>query len=100
MGVYNWLIHDRKSAFKWWQKAIREGEKLGARPQLARTYAEIAARTLAVRDEFSQARLRAAETYLEKAKAMFSEMGLHRDLEDLNSAVSRPPPDRNGHSKK
>jgi hypothetical protein len=88
MGVYNWLTHDRKGALKWWQKAIAEGERIGARPQLARIYAELAVRTWAVKDEFSGPVPRTAETYLEKAKAMFSELGLHHDLEDLNSAIS------------
>jgi len=89
MGVYKWLTQDRKSAFKWWQKAIAEGERLGARPQLARTYAEIAVRTLSIKDESSQLLMKRAEAYREKAKAMFSDLGLHHDLEDLNSAIGR-----------
>ena len=46
MGVYKWLIHDQKGAFKWWRKAISEGESLGALPQLSRTYAEMGKRFL------------------------------------------------------
>jgi len=87
-GRYMWLVQDRKGAFKLWQEAIREGERLGARPQLARTYAEIAVRTWSVKGELSEPLLSAAEAYFEKAKAMFSEMGLHCDLEDLDSAIS------------
>ncbi len=88
MGVYKWLIGDRKRALKWWHKAIRVGESLGARPELARTYAEIAVRTRSVKCESSEPVRHETEAYLEKAKAMFSDLGLHRDLEDLNSAIS------------
>jgi hypothetical protein len=33
MGTYSWLTDNRKNAFKWWHKAISEGESLGARPR-------------------------------------------------------------------
>ncbi|MGO9118752.1 MAG: ATP-binding protein [Desulfomonilaceae bacterium] len=89
MGVYKWLTEDRKSAFKWWQKAIAEGERLGACPQIARTYAEIAVRTLSVKGDASQLPMSRSAAYREKARAMFGELGLHRDLEDLNTALSR-----------
>jgi predicted ATPase/class 3 adenylate cyclase len=89
MGVYKWLTQDRKSAFKWWQKAIREGERLGARPQLARTYAEMAVRSREIKGESLKPFVSEAEGYLQKARTMFSDLGLHHDLEDLNSAISR-----------
>ncbi len=88
-GVYNWLIRDTKSAFKWWLKAISEGERLGALPQLARTYAEMAMRTCAIHDEFSEHYLSRAKDPLQKAKTMFHDLGLDRDLENLNSVISR-----------
>ena len=89
MGVYNWLILDQKSALKWWHKAIREGENLGARPQVARTYAEISTRLCAVKGESSEFDVSRAEEPLQKAKMMFHDLGLHHDLEDLNSVISR-----------
>ena len=89
MGVYNWLIHDQKSAFKWWHKAIREGESLGARPQLSRTYAEMGMRLCAVKGESSEPDVSRAEEPLQKAKTMFRDLGLHYDLEDLNSVINR-----------
>ena len=89
MGVYKWLIHDRKSAFKWWHKAISEGESLGARPQVARTYAEMGMRLCAVKDESSEPDVSRAKESLQKAKTMFSDLGLHHDLEDLNSVINR-----------
>jgi len=88
MGVYNWLVHDQKSAFKWWHKAISEGESLGARPQLSRTYAEMGTRLCGVRGDSGPDMSRAKEP-LAKAKKMFCDLGLHHDLEDLNSVISR-----------
>jgi tetratricopeptide (TPR) repeat protein len=89
MGVYKWLIHDQKSAFKWWHKAISEGERLGARPQLARTYAEMGIRFCAANGGSSAPDVRRAKEHLQKAKQMFRDLGLHRDLEELNSAIER-----------
>ena len=89
MGVYNWLIHDHKSAFKWWHKAISEGESLGARPQLSRTYAEMGMRFWVVKGESSEPDVSRAEEPLQKAKTMFRDLGLHHDLEDLNSVINR-----------
>jgi class 3 adenylate cyclase/tetratricopeptide (TPR) repeat protein len=87
MGIYRWLTHDQKGAFNWWHKAISEGESLGARPQLARTYAEMGMRVGLIRSEFSRSDVNSAEESLQKAKTMFSDLGLHHDLEELNSLI-------------
>ena len=84
MGVYNWLIHEQKSAFKWWHKAISEGESLGARPQIARTYAEMGKRLCAVEGKSLAPDLSRAKNILQKAQTMFRDLGLHQDLEDLD----------------
>ena len=89
MGVYNWLIHDQKSALKWWHKAMSEGESLGARPQLARTCAEMGMRLCAVTGESPEFDVRRAKEPLEKAKTMFCDLGLNYDLEDLNLVIHR-----------
>ena len=88
MGVYKWLIHDQKSAFKWWHRAVSEGESLGARPQLSRTYAEMGKRLCAVKGESSESDVSRAIEPLQKAITMFRDLGLHHDLEDLNSVIS------------
>ena len=49
IGTYHWLINKQYKARKWFDKAIQEGERLGARPDLARTYAEVAKCLLDVR---------------------------------------------------
>jgi tetratricopeptide (TPR) repeat protein len=85
MGVYIWLINDQKSAIKWWLKAMREGESLGARPQTARTCAEMGMRPYAMKGESSELDVRKAKESLEKAKKMFCDLGLDYDLEGLNS---------------
>ncbi len=89
MGVYHWLIHDPKNAFKWWQKAISEGERLGLRPQLSRIYAEIGKRLCAVEGKSFALDVRKAKEFFLKAQTMFRELGLHQDLEDLSSVIKR-----------
>jgi tetratricopeptide (TPR) repeat protein len=89
MGVYKWLVHDQESAVKWWHKAISEGESLGARPQLSRTYAEMGMRFCAINSGSSEPDTSRANAPLQRAKTMFSGLGLHHDLEDLNSAINR-----------
>jgi len=89
MGVYNWLIHDQKSAFKWWHKAASEGDSLGARPQLSRTYAEMGIRFCGIKGESLEPDVSRAKEFLGKAKTMFSDLGLDHDLEDLNLVISR-----------
>jgi len=77
MGVYSWLVGDQNKALKWWHKAIREGESLGARPELARTYAEMGMRARLVKGELSEPVASEAERYLQKAETMFRDLGLH-----------------------
>jgi tetratricopeptide (TPR) repeat protein len=81
MGVYYWLIDDQKRAFKWWHKAIREGESLGARPQQARAYAEMGIRSSGINGESSEEDASSAREHLKKARTMFRDLGLHHDLE-------------------
>ena len=83
-GVYNWLIDERKGAFKWWEKAISEGEKLGARPQVARTYAEMGKSLCAVEGEPAAPETGRAKDLLQKAQTMFRDLGLQQDQEDLD----------------
>ncbi len=88
MGVCNWLTHNQESAFKWWRKAIREGESLGARPQVARTYAEMGIRLSGVRGESAKPDAKRAQEFIQKAETMFKELGLNYDLENLNSEIN------------
>lgn len=89
MGVYKWLIHDKKGAFKWWNKAIVEGECLDARPQVARTYAEIGTRLCRGNGETSASDVTKAKGLLQKAQTLFRDLGLYHELEDLIEVISR-----------
>jgi class 3 adenylate cyclase/tetratricopeptide (TPR) repeat protein len=89
MGVYYWLLNDEKRAVKWWHKAIKEGERLGARPQLARTYAEISKRFFDVEIETGRPPPIRSGECLEKARGMFGILGLQKDLQELDSWTGR-----------
>ena len=84
MGDYYWLIGKQGKAIKWWNKSIQEGERLGARPDLSRTYFEIGKRLLEPDSKYKELNGIEAKGYLEKAGILFKEMGLERDLDDLD----------------
>jgi class 3 adenylate cyclase/tetratricopeptide (TPR) repeat protein len=88
IGLYFWLIDKQSKAVKWWQKAIEEGERLSARPELARTYMEIGKRFLEGKSKYRKLNEITAEEYLEKARTMFKEMDLQWDLDQLNKIAS------------
>ena len=83
MGKYYWLINKQIKAFKWWGKAIKEGERLGARPDLSRTYFEVGKRLLDPKSKQKKLNGIDARKYLNKARTLFEEMGFDRDLEEL-----------------
>ena len=84
MGNYHWLIGKQGKAFKWWERAIHEGSRLGARPDLSRTYLEVGRWLLEPDSKFRELNGIDAKGYLEKARILFEEMGLERDLDDLD----------------
>jgi class 3 adenylate cyclase/tetratricopeptide (TPR) repeat protein len=82
-GTYNWLIGKQRKALKWWDKSIKEGERLGASPDLSRTYFEVGKCLLEPRSKYEQLNGIDAKGYMEKAEILFKEMGLEHDLDDL-----------------
>jgi class 3 adenylate cyclase/tetratricopeptide (TPR) repeat protein len=88
MGLYFWLIDKQNKAVKWWQKAIEEGERLSARPELARTYMEIGKRFLEEKSKYKELNGISAKEYLGKAREMFQEMDLQWDLDELDKIAS------------
>jgi len=84
MGIYYWLIGKQKKALKWWDKSINEGNRLGARLELSRTYFEIGKRLLEPESKYESLSNIKADEYLGKAEAMFGEMDLQWDLEELH----------------
>ena len=82
-GIYYWLINKQNTAVKFWQKAISEGERLEARPDLARTYMEIGKRFLENKSKFKELNGIRVEEYFGKAREMFKTMDLQWDLDAL-----------------
>jgi len=85
MGEYHWLIGNQTKALKWWQKSIEIGEKLGAKPDLSRTYFEIGKSLLEPQSRYGELNGTDAQGYLERAETLFKEMNLERDLSYLES---------------
>ncbi len=54
MGMYYWLIGKQRKALKWFDKSIKEGERLGARPDLSRTYMEVGKRLLEPHSKYKE----------------------------------------------
>ncbi|NIO03834.1 MAG: AAA family ATPase [Proteobacteria bacterium] len=88
MGVYFWLINKQRKALNWWNKAVREGERLGARLELSRSYLELGKRLLEDKSIYQEINGSRAETYLEKARALFEEMELQWDLDEMMNLVA------------
>ena len=88
MGNYYWLINRYKNAFKWWNKSIKEGEWLGAKIELSRTFFEIGKHLLEPKSKHKELNGITAEEYLEKAKTMFLDMDLQWDLDELDKVMA------------
>lgn len=84
VGEYYWLIGKQKKAIKWWNRSIKEGVRLGARPDLSRTYFEVGKWLLEPESKYKQLNGIDSKDYLENARTMFEEMGLERDLDQLD----------------
>ena len=83
MGIYYWLAGNRKRALKWWNKSIKIGEQLGARPELTRTYIEVGKRLLEKKGRHTSLNNITAEEFFGKAEVLFKEMDLKWDMEEL-----------------
>jgi len=88
MGRYHWFIAKQKKAFKWWDKAIKKGEDLGARPDLSRTYFEVGKALLDPKCKYKEWNGMTAQQYFSKAKAMFQDMDLQYDLDELDKIAA------------
>jgi tetratricopeptide (TPR) repeat protein len=75
-GVYCWLNHNQRKALTWWRQAIEEGQRLGARLELSMVYHEVGNRLLGAESKYQMLDGIKAQEYLERASAMFADMGL------------------------
>ncbi len=83
VGRFHWLHGRGRRAAEWWQKSIAEGERLGARPELARTYAEVGRRLSEQPGRVKHVNGLNAKAYLASARRLFVEMELAWDLAHL-----------------
>lgn len=86
-GVYYHLIGKQRKALKWWIKAIDEGERLGARLELSRTYLEVGKSLLDWQTKYKTVNGIGSEEYLEKARVLLEEMDVKWDLDELYEAA-------------
>ena len=84
MGEYYWLIGRQKQTRKWWGKAIQEGEKLGARSDLSRTYFEVGKHLLEPNNKYRDLNVIEAKSYLKRARTLFKDMDMKQDLNELD----------------
>jgi tetratricopeptide (TPR) repeat protein len=83
IGRYYWLIGKQKKALRWYSKSSEEGQRLDARPERARTYFELGKRLRDPGSKYRSFNGLDAGGYLEKARSLFEQMGLEKDLEEL-----------------
>jgi serine/threonine protein kinase/tetratricopeptide (TPR) repeat protein len=76
MGICPWLAGRQKSALSLWTRAIETGNELRARPELARTYAEVAKRLSESRSRFPAWKGLSASEYRQQARRLFDELEL------------------------
>ncbi len=89
-GLYYWLMDKQEKALKWWLKAIKEGERLGARLELSRLYLEVGKRLLEEKSKYRMLNGIKATDYLDKARMLFEEMDLQWDLNELERVAMNP----------
>ena len=83
-GAYYWAINKHEKALRWWHRGVQEGERLGARPQLARLYFEVGRCLLESKGEYTKLDGLKGEAYLEKARELFEEMKMESRLEEID----------------
>jgi len=88
MGIFHWLCGKPKKAQDWWEKSIRVGEELRARPELGRTYLEVGKRLSEDKSRLRDLGGLTAEACFLKARSLFEELGLEGDLEELKKLGS------------
>jgi serine/threonine protein kinase len=72
-GIAYWLTGREGAAFRLWERSIREGNRIGARIELSRTYEEIARRLKEKTGRYSKFGGISAEAWKEKAEELFGD---------------------------
>jgi hypothetical protein len=84
-GRAYWLSGSTAKALRWWKRSLDEGERLGAKPELARTYAELGHR---LANSHHQLDGKSAEDWNRMAAMRFSELELDWDMALLAERTS------------
>ncbi len=85
VGDCHWTADNQKRAFKWYAKSIETGQRLGARPDLSRTYFVVGTRLRDPESKFKKLNDIDSAGYFERAETLFEELGLRSDLAELES---------------
>jgi len=88
LGTYYWLAGRKNKAHNWWGKSRREGERFGFRIETARTDMEIGKRLLEGKSRLQKDGDSRAQAYLARARTVFQEMRLYRDIDELDKIVT------------
>lgn len=84
-GRVAWLRGRRRRAFAYWVEALREARRLGMRPELGRTHAEISRRLAESDSPGQQVDGLDLATHAARAREIFSALDLQRDLAELEN---------------
>ena len=89
-GTLDWLRGKRKSALAWWTKSLEAGDRLGAEPELARTWREIGTRLGEAGDRLRGPNGTTARECLAHAGRGFANLGLRWDIEAMDRGGPGP----------
>jgi class 3 adenylate cyclase/tetratricopeptide (TPR) repeat protein len=82
-GCLSYTVGKPQQALEWWARAIREGERLGTKPELARTFFEVGRRLCEGALPSTSLNGYDGPGYIERARTLFADMGLEWDLGEL-----------------
>jgi serine/threonine protein kinase/tetratricopeptide (TPR) repeat protein len=85
LGRMHWLIKNYKSAVKFFERSIVTCERLGALPDLGRTYMEIGRRLSERKNSDRTLNGIGPDGYFEKARTIFTDLNLRWDLHELEN---------------
>jgi len=83
VGEYYWLAGKQSKALSWWNKTIKEEKALGAKMDLSLAYFEVGKRLMESHSKHKEMNGIDGGGFLEKARILFEEMGLERNLGEL-----------------
>jgi hypothetical protein len=78
-GRLCWLIGERERAIQWWEHGILEGERMRARPEVARTYLELGQRLVAAGQGDRRVGNGRAAACVEDAERRLGDLGIEVD---------------------